>query len=160
MPPLSDRDCITQSLTNLTRSTRARAAPCCPTPRAGKTAPRSPRSHDRRAHPRVRGEDAIVSTVTGAIYGSSPRARGKTRSRGRYRHQGYRGRFVCAAKQAGPDSYGKNRDSILFRSGCFRHFKDAWRNHVSRSKEHYDERDAERVYGQVRDFMQKIAGIV
>jgi HEPN domain-containing protein len=36
----------------------------------------------------------------------------------------------------------------------FRYFKDAWRNHVAHAREHYDERDAERVFSHVRDFMQ------
>jgi hypothetical protein len=39
----------------------------------------------------------------------------------------------------------------------FRHFKDAWRNHVSHSREHYDDRDAPRVFDHVRDFMQHMA---
>lgn len=39
----------------------------------------------------------------------------------------------------------------------FRYFKDAWRNHVSHGREHYDERDAARIYDHVRDFMQHMA---
>jgi hypothetical protein len=39
----------------------------------------------------------------------------------------------------------------------FRHFKDAWRNHVSHAREHYDDREAPKVYGHVRDFMEHLA---
>ena len=39
----------------------------------------------------------------------------------------------------------------------FRYFKDAWRNHVSHSREKYDERQAKRIIEHVRDFMQHIA---
>lgn len=51
----------------------------------------------------------------------------------------------------------KDREEITFYSDAatqFRYFKDAWRNHVSHAREHYDERDADKVYGHVRDFMQ------
>jgi hypothetical protein len=39
----------------------------------------------------------------------------------------------------------------------FRYFKDAWRNHVSHSREKYDEREAKRILEHVRDFMEHIA---
>jgi hypothetical protein len=39
----------------------------------------------------------------------------------------------------------------------FRHFKDAWRNHVSHAREHYDDRVAMKVYTAVRDVMQQLA---
>lgn len=39
----------------------------------------------------------------------------------------------------------------------FRYFKDAWRNHVSHAREHYDERDAAAVLAHVRHFMQQLA---
>jgi len=39
----------------------------------------------------------------------------------------------------------------------FRYFKDSWRNHVSHGREHYDERDAEKVLTHVREFMQHLA---
>ena len=41
----------------------------------------------------------------------------------------------------------------------FRYFKDAWRNHVSHSGEFYDERDAEKVFRHVREFMQQLARV-
>lgn len=54
----------------------------------------------------------------------------------------------------------KDRAEITFYSEAaiqFRHFKDAWRNHVSHARESYDEREATRVYDHVRDFMQHMA---
>ena len=39
----------------------------------------------------------------------------------------------------------------------FRYFKDAWRNHVSHSRESYDERDASTVMTHVREFMHHLA---
>jgi len=39
----------------------------------------------------------------------------------------------------------------------FRYFKDAWRNHVSHARTHYDEGDAEKVLRHVREFMQHLA---
>lgn len=42
----------------------------------------------------------------------------------------------------------------------FRYFKDAWRNHVSHAREHYEGRDAERVYNHVRDFMQQMVELL
>ena len=39
----------------------------------------------------------------------------------------------------------------------FRHFKNAWRNNAAHSREHYDEREAQRVYDAVKDFMQTVA---
>ncbi len=42
----------------------------------------------------------------------------------------------------------------------FRHFKNAWRNNAAHGREWYDEREAERVYMAVKDFMQTIAGVV
>ncbi len=40
----------------------------------------------------------------------------------------------------------------------FDHFKNAWRNHVSHSREHYDERDAVTTWNHVATFMQVLAG--
>lgn len=54
----------------------------------------------------------------------------------------------------------KDRDEITFYSEAatqFRYFKDVWRNHVSHGRDHYDDRDAKRVYEHVRDFMQHSA---
>jgi hypothetical protein len=42
----------------------------------------------------------------------------------------------------------------------FRYFKDAWRNHVAHAREHYDERDAERVFDHVRDFMRQMVKVM
>lgn len=42
----------------------------------------------------------------------------------------------------------------------FRYFKDAWRNHVSHSREHYDAREAETVFLHVKDFMQAMTSVV
>jgi hypothetical protein len=39
----------------------------------------------------------------------------------------------------------------------FRYFKDAWRNHVSHSREKYGDAEAYRVLIHVRDFMQHLA---
>ncbi len=39
----------------------------------------------------------------------------------------------------------------------FRHFKNAWRNHVMHSRASYDHDDAERVMRHVREFMQHLA---
>ncbi len=39
----------------------------------------------------------------------------------------------------------------------FRYFKDAWRNHVSHSRESYENSDAKRVFNSVRNFMQDTA---
>jgi hypothetical protein len=39
----------------------------------------------------------------------------------------------------------------------FRHFKDAWRNHVSHARSNYDGRDARRVLTHVADFMKHLA---
>jgi hypothetical protein len=39
----------------------------------------------------------------------------------------------------------------------FRHFKDAWRNHVSHSRATYDEREATLIYEHVKSFMQHMA---
>lgn len=53
-----------------------------------------------------------------------------------------------------------DRDEITYYSQAasqFRYFKDAWRNHVSHSREHYDERDAWQIFTHVREFMQHIA---
>jgi hypothetical protein len=38
----------------------------------------------------------------------------------------------------------------------FRHIKDAWRNHVSHAREHYDERDANSVCAHVKELMQHL----
>ncbi len=50
-------------------------------------------------------------------------------------------------------SYG---ESVL----QFRHFKNAWRNNAAHSRDHYDEREAQRVYDAVKDFMQTVAAAV
>lgn len=42
----------------------------------------------------------------------------------------------------------------------FRHFKDAWRNHVAHSLHHYDEEHAMRVYEHTKSFMQVLAARV
>jgi hypothetical protein len=39
----------------------------------------------------------------------------------------------------------------------FRYFKNAWRNHVSHAKEHYDERDALTIWSHVMTFMRTLA---
>lgn len=39
----------------------------------------------------------------------------------------------------------------------FRYFKDAWRNHVSHARTHYDEREALVIYNNVLAFMQTLA---
>jgi hypothetical protein len=54
----------------------------------------------------------------------------------------------------------QDRKEITYYSDAasqFRHFKDAWRNHVSHGREHYDQRDAEKVLTNVREFMQHLA---
>jgi hypothetical protein len=54
----------------------------------------------------------------------------------------------------------QDRKEITYYSDAasqFRHFKDAWRNHVSHSREHYDERDAEKVLAHVSEFMRHLA---
>lgn len=54
----------------------------------------------------------------------------------------------------------QDRKGIAYYSDAasqFRYFKDAWRNHVSHGREHYDERDAEKVLTHVREFMQHLA---
>ncbi len=50
--------------------------------------------------------------------------------------------------------------ALTFYSGAvaqFRWFKDAWRNHVSHARTHYDEREALAVFNNVRPFMQQLA---
>ena len=42
----------------------------------------------------------------------------------------------------------------------FRHFKNIWRNNAAHSREHYDEREAQRAYSAVKDFMETIAVVV
>jgi hypothetical protein len=42
----------------------------------------------------------------------------------------------------------------------FRYFKDAWRNHVSHSRVHYDSRQAEIVWSHTKEFMATLATIV
>lgn len=39
----------------------------------------------------------------------------------------------------------------------FRYFKDAWRNHVTHAREHYDPREAEVVWAHVRELMRHLA---
>ena len=58
-----------------------------------------------------------------------------------------------------PKSLDKTADLQFYgiAASQFWHFKEAWRNHVSHSREHYDEREAMQVYNAVGDFMQKIA---
>jgi hypothetical protein len=53
-----------------------------------------------------------------------------------------------------------DRKEITFYSEAasqFRYYKDAWRNHVSHAREHYDDRDAETVLTHVRATMQTLA---
>ena len=52
---------------------RKRITPAC----AGKTAPHARRTHDRRDHPRVCGENARTMPPQTAVPGSPPRVRGK-----------------------------------------------------------------------------------
>jgi hypothetical protein len=55
-----------------------------------------------------------------------------------------------------------DRKDITFYSDAamqFRYFKDAWRNHVSHARTHYDDKDAPRIHDHVRDFMQHLATI-
>jgi hypothetical protein len=42
----------------------------------------------------------------------------------------------------------------------FRHFKNMWRNNAAHSREHYDERDAQRAYDAVKDLMETVALVV
>ena len=42
----------------------------------------------------------------------------------------------------------------------FRHFKNMWRNNAAHSREHYDEREAQRAYDAVKDFMETVAVVV
>jgi hypothetical protein len=54
----------------------------------------------------------------------------------------------------------QDRTEITYYSDAasqFRYFKDAWRNHVSHAREHYDEREAEKVLTHVKEFMQHLA---
>lgn len=65
-----------------------------------------------------------------------------------------------AALRNKPSLTEKDRNEITYYSEAaaqFRYFKDTWRNHVSHSREHYDERDAETVLAHVREFMQHMA---
>ena len=39
----------------------------------------------------------------------------------------------------------------------FRYFKDAWRNHVSHARAHYDSRKAAAIWNHVKEFMQHLA---
>ena len=58
-----------------------------------------------------------------------------------------------------PASPEKSRD-LTFYSGLvaqFRWFKDAWRNHVSHARTHYDEREALEVWNHVEPFIQQLA---
>lgn len=54
----------------------------------------------------------------------------------------------------------QDRKEITYYSDAasqLRHFKDAWRNHVSHAREHYDDRDAYKVLAHVAEFMQHLA---
>jgi hypothetical protein len=54
----------------------------------------------------------------------------------------------------------KKSDDLQFYSEAakeFRYFKDAWRNHVSHSREKYGDAEAYRVLTHVKDFMQHLA---
>lgn len=54
----------------------------------------------------------------------------------------------------------QDRKEITYYSDAasqFRHFKDAWRNHVSHGRKFYDGRDAEKVLTSVRELMQHLA---
>lgn len=61
-----------------------------------------------------------------------------------------------------PKSHDKSQKTKAYSQAAsqFRYFKDAWRNHVSHSREHYDEREAEIVYNHVRDFMQQMVTVM
>jgi len=58
-----------------------------------------------------------------------------------------------------PKSHARNEELQLLGDVAldFRHFKNAWRNNVAHGREWYDEREAERVYGAVEHFMQRMA---
>ena len=58
-----------------------------------------------------------------------------------------------------PKGQAKSEDLQFYSEAAkeFRYFKDAWRNHVSHSREKYDERQARRILEHVKDFMEHIA---
>jgi hypothetical protein len=66
-----------------------------------------------------------------------------------------------AAERNKPNLTDADRATITAHSKLaaeFRHFKDAWRNHVSHGRAAYDAREAASVYEHVRSFMQHMAG--
>ena len=58
-----------------------------------------------------------------------------------------------------PKGLKKSEDLQFYSEAAkeFRYFKDAWRNHVSHSREKYGDAEAYRVLCHVRDFMQHLA---
>jgi hypothetical protein len=58
-----------------------------------------------------------------------------------------------------PRTHKRDRDLEFFHGAAaqFRHFKNAWRNHVMHTRSMYDERQAMSVMAHVREFMQHIA---
>ena len=59
-----------------------------------------------------------------------------------------------------PNLIEQDRKEITYYSDAasqFRHFKDAWRNHVSHAREHYDDKDADKVMTHVSEFMRQLA---
>ena len=58
-----------------------------------------------------------------------------------------------------PKGLQKSHDLQFYSEAAkeFRYFKDAWRNHVSHSREKYVETEAFRVLSHVKDFMQHLA---
>ncbi|HEY2975871.1 MAG TPA: hypothetical protein VGJ48_25375 [Pyrinomonadaceae bacterium] len=61
--------------------------------------------------------------------------------------------------EALPKSVKKSEDLKFYSDAAvqFRYFKDAWRNHVSHSRENYDERKASSVLDHVLEFMRELA---
>ena len=57
----------------------------------------------------------------------------------------------------------RDREEITHYSDAasqFRHFKDAWRNHVSHARATYDEREAQKVWDHTKEFMTTLAVFV
>ena len=54
----------------------------------------------------------------------------------------------------------EKREKLRVYSGAavqFRYFKDAWRNHVSHSRAHYDLKEAESIWNHVKTFLEQLA---
>ena len=58
-------------------------------------------------------------------------------------------------------SHQRNDELKLYGEAALqiRHFKNAWRNDAAHGREHYDDKEAERVYNAVKHFMEKMAEI-